>query len=269
LKPGPECALLAEEHLSGDELCIDTVTIDNEPRFHSLCVYRPTILDALDDPQVQWRCVMPRDSGAERYRGFTDQGLAAARALAVGNAMTHMEGFLGKGRVCLTDATLRPAGARISPMLAFAYGIDPYEVWARAAVDGCFDGPWERKYAVGTVFLRGTGRAAVRSVEGIDNVRLELGQWLVDSRLPRKGAPKSRTYTGDGYITVRHPQTEMVEAYLNFISTTIVIRYDHDDIDGSLVNGLPERWLYGRGNLNRQHCRPAWEDDSLRRAGDL
>ena len=209
LKPSPENAVLFEEHLDGQELCIDTVTIADEPRFYSLCIYRPTILEALDDPRVQWRCVMPRDITAERYRNFIEQGLAAVRALAVGNAMTHLEGFLLEGgRVRFTDATLRPAGARIGPMLAFAYDIDPYRVWARVAVDGCFDGPWERKYAVGTVFLRGAGQGQVQRVEGLEEVRRRLGDGLVDSRLPRIGGSKSHTYTGDGYITVRHPETD-------------------------------------------------------------
>ena len=93
---------------------------------------------------------MPRDITGDRYRDFIEQGLTAVRALSVGNAMTHMEGFLlEEGGLRFTDATLRPAGARIGPMLAFAYDIDPYLAWARVAVDGCFDGPWERKYAVG------------------------------------------------------------------------------------------------------------------------
>ena len=35
---------------------------------------------------------MPREMTAEGYRGFIDQGLAAVRALGVGDAMTHMEG---------------------------------------------------------------------------------------------------------------------------------------------------------------------------------
>ncbi len=48
-------------------------------------------------------------------------------------------------------------------MLGFAYDIDPYRAWARVAVDGRFDGPWERKYAVGTIFLRGSGAGVVKA----------------------------------------------------------------------------------------------------------
>ena len=131
MRPTAENAVLAEEYLRGQELCIDTITIENEPRFYSLCYYRPSILEALEDPRIQWCCVMPRDLGGELYRDFIEQGLAAVRTLSIGNAMTHMEGFLVEGEVRFTDATLRPAGARIGPMLAYAYDIDPYVAWAR------------------------------------------------------------------------------------------------------------------------------------------
>ena len=93
-------------------------------------------------------------------------------------------------------------------MLAFVYDIDPYLAWARVAVDGCFDGPWKREYAVGTVFLRGAGQGQVKQVTGIESVRDHVGELLVDVRLPRVGDARSVTYTGDGYITVRHPETQ-------------------------------------------------------------
>lgn len=212
MQPSPEGAVLAEDYLRGQELCIDTITIANEPQFYSICCYRPSILKALENPRVQWSCVMPRDISGDPFREFIEQGLKAVRALSVGNAITHMEGFLlAEGGLGFTDATLRPAGARICPMLEFAYDVDPHLAWARVAVDGCFDGPWERRYAVGTFFLRGMGSGRVEHIAGIEAVRQHIGALLVDARLPRVGATKSATYTGDGYITVRHPETEVVE----------------------------------------------------------
>ena len=148
--------------------------------------------------------------------------------------MTHMEAFLlADGRVCFTDATLRPAGARIAPMLAYAYDIDPYLAWARATLDGCFDGPWTRNFAVGTVFLRGAGSGTVESVNGFEIVERELREAVVDVRLPRAGAIKASTYTGDGYITVRHPETTVVEEALDFIAQTIRINYNNVGIIGN------------------------------------
>ena len=264
MQPSPERAVLAEDYLRGQELCIDTITIANEPRFYSICCYRPSILEALENPQVQWSCVMPRDISGDQYRDFIEQGLTAVRALSVGNAMTHMEGFLlEEGGLGFTDATLRPAGARIGPMLAFAYDIDSYLAWARIAVDGCFDGPWERKYAVGTIFLRGRGCGLVEHVDGIESVRQHLGELLVEARLPRVGATKSATYTGDGYITVRHPQTQAVEDALQLIAHTVHITYSQLELtvpsNGANGNEWPQRLQYFDKQLNK----PAWDDDFL------
>ena len=253
-KPSATHPLLAEEFFTGEELCIDTITIANEPRFYSICCYRPSILEAVENPAIQWRCVMPRNI-SDRHARFIAHGLAAVRALSVGDAMTHMEGFLSEnGQPCFIDATLRPAGARIAPMLAFAYDIDPYLVWARVMLDSSFDGPWERKFAVGTVFLRGTGSGTIESVEGFNTVQRELGALLMDHRLPQIGAAKAATYTGDGYVTIRHPDTQAVEDAVDFISQTVCITYTnqqpaHDTLRDNWTKRLQYNQLY----------KPSWE----------
>jgi hypothetical protein len=242
---------LAEQYVTGQELCVDTITIDSEPRFHSVCCYQPSILEAVEDPETQWACVMPRD--LTPYQNLIEQGLNAVRALAVGNAMTHMEGFIdANGRPWFTDATLRPAGARIAPMLAHAYDIDPYRAWARVAVDGCFDGPWERKYAVGTIFLRGAGSGSVRQIAGIERVQNDIRDMIADVCWPRVGARKSATYTGDGYLTIRHRDTEVVQQALRSIAQLVRITYSSDE--------PPARQTWGQrlekfNELNR----PAWD----------
>jgi hypothetical protein len=264
MRPAPERAVLAEKYLSGQELCFDTITIENEPRFYSICCYHPSILEAVEDPRIQWTCVMPRDIAGPYYRNFIEQGLKAVRALSVGNAMTHMEGFLVGGESpCFIDATLRPAGARIGPMLAFAYDIDPYLAWARVAVDGRFDGPWERKYAVGTVFLRGTGTGRVERIQGAEAVSRQVGELVMESRLPRVGAVKSATYTGDGYITIRHPETEVVEETLRWIAQTIHLTYTHSELSAHSSAAVGDQWSQRLQDFAKRLTRPAWDDDSL------
>lgn len=162
-----------------------------------------------------------------------------------------------------TDATLRPAGARIGPMLAYAYDIDPYFAWARLAVDGCFDGPWERKYAVGTVFLRGLGSGVVEEVHGMESVETQIGDLLADVRLPRPGAAKAVTYTGDGYITVRHADTQAVEEALDFIARTVRITYSQPDSSSSGGGSATEQWKERLQYSDKQLYKPAWENDSV------
>jgi len=245
--------LLAEQYIDGQELCIDTITIAGEPQFYSICCYQPSILEAVERPETQWSCVMPREIDGNRYREFIDQGLKAIKALGIENAMTHMEGFIDSaGRPWFTDATLRPAGARIAPMLAYAYDVDPYRAWARVAVNDSFDGPWERKYAVGTLFLRGVGDGSVQQVEGIEVVQTELKNLLVDVRWPRIGARKSATYTGDGFITVRHHETEVVRETLRRIAQSVRITYTS--------NTQPATNTWGQRLQNfRELNRPAWD----------
>ena len=252
MQPSSEHPVLAEAYLHGQELCLDTITLDNEPQLHSICCYYPSILDALEHPEQQWTCIMPREMDDELYRDFIEQGLAAVRALSVGNSFTHMEGFFDPhGRFLgFTDATLRPAGARIGPMLGFAYDIDPYRAWARVVVDGCFDDPWERKYAVGTIFLRGSGSGLVEHVDGIEKIKSDLGDLIVDARWPKLGARKSDTYTGDGYITIRHDETSHVKSALEFIKDTVKITYSERETN--------LEWKDRFQNYNELN-RPAWE----------
>ena len=261
LAPSPQSVALAEIYLRGQELCIDTITIANEPQFHSICLYRPSILEAVEHPNIQWTCLMPRDINDDRYREFIRKGLAIVRALSVENAMTHVEGFLHEdGSVSFIDATLRPAGARIAPMLAFAYDIDPYLAWARAVVDGCFDGPWERRYAVGTIFLRGAGSGVIERVEGIETAKQQLGELWADARLPKVGAEKSSTYTGDGFITVRHPDTRMVENALEFISHTVRIVYSLPESLPNEGRAIGEQWAERLQHFHKLN-KPAWDND--------
>lgn len=262
MRPSAESPVLAEDYLRGEELCFDTITLANEPRFYSVCCYRPSILEALEDPAIQWTCVMPRDINEERFHRFIEQGLAATRALEVGSAMTHMEGFLLEGGgVSFTDATLRPAGARIGPMLAFAYDMDPRLAWARAAVDDSFDGPWEREHAVGTIFLRGVGGGLVEHVSGVAEAKRHVGRMVVEARLPRAGTPASATYTGDGFITLRHEETRAVEEALQLIAETVHVTYTRPESSAPSDATPGEQWSERLGYFDKQLFRPAWDED--------
>lgn len=260
LDPSPDSALFMESHLVGQELCIDTITVANEPQIHSVCRYRPTILHALQNPTTQWTCIMPRDADLNEYRDFVHQGLTAVRALGVGSCVTHMEGFLlPDGRVRFTDATLRPAGARIGPMLGFACDIDPHLAWARVAVDGVFDGPWKRKYAVGTIFLRGHGSGEIAGVDGWSALERSLGDQVVDSHYPQVGSPKSVTYTGDGYITLRHPETQVVEQSMRLIEESVAITYTNTETAGSNGPFSQSQWSERLQHFQQARYRPVWE----------
>jgi hypothetical protein len=123
------------------------------------------------------------------------------------------------GSVAVSEVGARPPGAQLASMIGFSYDFDFYSTWAELVINGTFQ-PRERQYASGTAYLRGMGRGQVRTVHGIDRLQHELGHLVVDSRLPQPGQSASSSYEGEGFITVRHPDTAVVEDALATIVST-------------------------------------------------
>jgi hypothetical protein len=86
-----------------------------------------------------------------------------------------------------------------------------------------FTPPPARNYAAGAAFLRGLGAGRVRATHGLDAVLAELGDLVTDVGRPRVGQEQSRSYEGEGYVVVRHPETRVVEdALLKIVSSVRV-----------------------------------------------
>jgi biotin carboxylase len=212
---------LLEEFLVGDEHTFDSVTIGGETVFSSISDYLPTPLDVLRQPWVQWTVVLPREQDDPRYERIWEVGPAALRALGVRDALTHMEWFhRPDGSIAVSEVAARPPGAQITSMLGYVHEVDFYRVWAELVILGSFDPP-ERRYAAGTAYLRGQGRGRVRAVHGVEELQRELGDLVVESRLPEAGQPASSGYEGEGYVIVRHPDTEVVRDAVHRIITRL------------------------------------------------
>ena len=105
-------------------------------------------------------------------------------------------------------------------MLCYVHDFDLYSAWAALMIHGGFDPP-PRNWAAGTVYLRGQGAGQVIAIHGLDTLPPEVTSLVVDSRLPRAGQPSSGSYEGDGYITIRHPDTQVVTAALKQLVSTV------------------------------------------------
>ena len=110
-----------------------------------------------------------------RVLAIRDVGVRTVKALGLPYGMTHMEWFRRPdGSVAVGEIAMRPPGVHIVPMMSHAYGTSLYRAWARCVVDQAFDGPWERRYSVGSAFLRGVGRGRVVRVEGVEELQRVL-----------------------------------------------------------------------------------------------
>lgn len=202
---------LLEEWLSGEEHTLDTVSQGGVSVWSSISDYRPPPLEVLRTPWIQWTVLLPRSVDTPQYAGIAGIGPAALAALGVRDALTHMEWFRRPdGSVAVSEVAARPPGAQISSMIAYSYDIDFHAAWAALMLLDRFEPP-ERRYASGTAYLRGQGHGRVRAVHGLDELQRDLRHLVVEARLPQPGQPAAAGYEGEGYVIVRHPDTEVVE----------------------------------------------------------
>jgi phosphoribosylaminoimidazole carboxylase (NCAIR synthetase) len=219
--PTAEQPMLAEEFLRGTEHSLETVSIDGRAVWHSVTQYAPTPLEVLEQPWIQWTVLLPRDVDDAAYDDIRATGDLALRALGMTTGVSHCEWFRRPdGSVAISEIAARPPGANMTTMISRANDIDFVQAWMRLMVTGTFTPP-ERRYAVGTAYLRGQGQGRVVAVDGLNAVQRELGALVCDTRLPTPGQLPSGSYEGEGYIIVRHPETAVVRDALQYIVSTV------------------------------------------------
>jgi phosphoribosylaminoimidazole carboxylase (NCAIR synthetase) len=212
--PSAAAPALLEELVTGAEHSFDSVAMGGRVVWHSISRYLPTPLEVLENPWIQWSVLLPRSIDGTEYDAIRDGASRGLRALGMDTGFSHMEWFrLREGRIALSEVAARPPGAQFTSLLSYAHDTDMYGAWARLEILGSFDPP-RRRHAVGAVYLRGQGRGVVRGVHGLDILQHELGDLVVEARLPEEGQPRSESYEGEGYVILRHEDTEVVAAAL-------------------------------------------------------
>lgn len=225
VQPRPNNPTLAEEFLKGREYCFDTLTVKGKVLFENVTRYYPGPLEVLENPWIQWACVQPQKLTAD-LDDARELGRKAIKALGLQTGFTHMEWFRrDDGSLAIGEIAARPPGANFVEMMGFGHDADMYKAWARAITDNAFDGPYERRYAVGCAYLRGVGRGRVQRVTGVAEANARVGKLVMKSKLPKLGQPKTDHYEGEGYVIVRHPDTDMVKAAVKTLIETIRIEY--------------------------------------------
>jgi len=225
-RPSARREVLAEEFLTGAEYSFETVTVGGVPRFWSLTRYYPSPLAAMEKDWIQWCVVLPREVDTPLFAQARALGLRTVQALGLQDGVTHMEWFhRPDGSLAIGEIAARPPGARIVQLTSIAHGFDMKRAWARAVVDGAFDGPWPRQRSAGVAFLRGRGTGRVASVDGLEAAQARMGKLVVDRSLPQVGAPRAQGYEGEGWVVVAGPETAQVKQALFDLITTVKVRY--------------------------------------------
>ncbi len=209
--PGPQRPVLLEEFIQGEEHSFDSVCQGGRVVWSSISRYYPTPLEVLQNPWIQWCVLLPRELDEPEHKAIRQVGEAGLQALGLRDGFSHMEWFHRKdGSVAISEVGARPPGAQFTSLISYAYDHDFYQAYCRLMLLDEFSPP-ARKYAVGAAFLRGQGRGRVRAIHGLDEAQRELGPLVVEARLPKPGQPAAHGYEGEGYVILRHPDTEVVK----------------------------------------------------------
>ena len=221
IPPSPDSPVLLEEFIQGDEHSFDTFLLDGKPLFHSLSNYLPNPLEVLREPWIQWQVIIPKEIDDPRYDDIRQAAFKAHEALGMKTGMTHLEWFRRKdGSIAISEIAARPPGAQITTLIARANDFDCISNWARLVIFGEFDVP-QRKYAVGAAYLRGQGEGKVVAVHGLEMVEREVGHLVTDAKIPQIGQEKGKTYEGEGFVILRHPETAVVQDALRRVVSSV------------------------------------------------
>lgn len=213
--------VMLEEFIVGEEHSFDSIALGGRVVWHSINHYLPGALEVLREPWIQWCVLLPREVDDPRYDGIRAVAQEALTALGMDTGLSHMEWFRRPdGSVAISEVGARPPGARFVNLISQAHDFDLFDAWARVVVHGTFD-PRPRPFAAGAAYLRAVGSGRVSRVRGLEDVVRDLGPLVAEAQLPRPGQPTSGTYEGEGYVIVRHPDTEVVREALGRIVSTV------------------------------------------------
>ena len=212
----------------------ETVSVLGEPVWRSGTRYFPSPLEVLENPWIQYCVLLPREQDDPTWTQFHATNAAALRALgldagsgAAGSCLTHMEWFLREdGTMLVSEVGARPPGVQIMPLMGIAHGFDPFRAWAELVALDRWSAP-ARRYACGAAFFRAQGGGArVTSVTGVEQAIAEVGDALVEARLPKPGQPRADGYEGEGFAIVRADTTDGAKHALRTLISSIRVAAD-------------------------------------------
>ncbi len=208
--PHPQRPVMLEEFIVGREFSFDSVSINGEMVWSSISHYYPSPLEVVREPWIQWCVMLPADVDGPEYDGIREAAPRALKALGLDTGLAHMEWFRrDDGSIAISEVGARPPGAQFTSLLSYAHDTDMYAAWIRLMTGKGFSCP-PRKASVGAAYLRGQGRGSVVAVHGLKEAQAELGEIVVDVKIPKVGQARASGYEGEGYVIVRHERSDVV-----------------------------------------------------------
>ena len=223
LNPSEGNPAIIEEYIEGIEGSFDCINIDGKPVFYSITTYHPSPLDAMLNAWIQPIYMFSKDQDAPEFDDVRKTGFRVLEALNSGSNMTHMEWFRRNkdGKVYAAEIAARPPGPPIPALHNYGHDIDLFDAWCKLMIYNQFDYHMIRKHHVGCACLRAQGEGNIRHIEGLEQIRRELGGLIIEEQIPALGTPKTEAYIGEASVYCRGQNYKQVLDALKFVVNTV------------------------------------------------
>lgn len=218
-------SIAVEEFVEGHEGFYDTLSVDGAPALDFVSHYYPNVLEAMRERWIspQFLSTNRVDSVAD-YAELREMGRRVNEALGIGTSATHMEWFFGPKGLRFSEIGCRPPGVGAWDLYSAGNDLDVYREWANAIVHSSVAARPSRRLATGIVALRPDRDGSVTWVEGVDDVRARLGEWVIDAHLPPAGTPTQPVaagYMANAWVRLQHPDYDVLRGLLDDVGRSV------------------------------------------------
>jgi hypothetical protein len=219
--------IAVEEFVEGHEGFYDAIAVDGGVAMDFATHYYPNVLEAMRTRWISPQFVATnRIDGERSYDELREMGRAVIAALEIETSATHMEWFAGPKGLYFSEIGCRPPGVRCWDLYAAGNDIDIYHEWAMAIVHGQVSRGPSRAYSAGIVALRPDRDGTISGYQGLDEIQIRHGEWVIDAHLPPAGTPTQPVeagYMANAWVRMRHPDYDVLREMLDDVGRTVKV----------------------------------------------
>jgi hypothetical protein len=221
---GAEVAL--EEFIEGHEGFYDTLSIDGLVVQEFICHYYPNVLEGMRNRWISPQIVTTNRVAADTYDDVKHLGKQVIKELGIGTSATHMEWFYGPKGLKFSEIGCRPPGVGAWDLYCAGNDMDVYVEWANALVHGRPGCQASRQYSAGMIALRPDCDGHIVGYEGVEDLNLHWGEWIIDSHFPSPGSktqPVEGGFMANAWVRMRHPDYDTLRKMLDKVGETVKV----------------------------------------------
>jgi hypothetical protein len=219
-------SVAVEEYNEGHEGFYDTLSIGGTPAHEFISHYYPNVLEAMRTRWISPQLVTTNRVESSGYDEARAWGRQIIHALGIGTSATHQEWFFGPKGYRFSEIGCRPPGVACWDLYCAANEFDLYREWASAIVHGRPERRPSRRFSAGMIALRPERDGRITGYSGVETMRRELGEWIIDSHFPAPGTgtqPVEAGYMANAWVRLRHPDFDRLRALLDQVGATVKV----------------------------------------------